>query len=90
MGSHYLVWETSSFRKPHSHFPPLILIPHRGTFVALGLRYDHHKHQAGGQVGTFKKPYFKAALFAYFAGLATTMVVMHVFKAAQPALLYLR
>jgi minor histocompatibility antigen H13 len=25
----------------------------------------------------------------YFAGLATTMAVMHTFKAAQPALLYL-
>lgn len=36
------------------------------------------------------KPYFYAALTAYVSGLATTMLVMHVFHAAQPALLYLR
>lgn len=36
------------------------------------------------------KPYFYAALSAYVSGLATTMLVMHVFHAAQPALLYLR
>jgi minor histocompatibility antigen H13 len=36
------------------------------------------------------KPYFFASLVAYVCGLVTTMVVMHVFRAAQPALLYLR
>ncbi|KAJ3521063.1 hypothetical protein NMY22_g12466 [Coprinellus aureogranulatus] len=36
------------------------------------------------------KPYFFAALTAYVLGLVTTMLVMHVFHAAQPALLYLR
>lgn len=36
------------------------------------------------------KPYFLAALAAYVSGLVTTMFVMHVFHAAQPALLYLR
>lgn len=36
------------------------------------------------------KPYFFAALTAYVSGLVTTMLVMHVFHAAQPALLYLR
>ncbi|TEB06230.1 hypothetical protein FA13DRAFT_1750168 [Coprinellus micaceus] len=35
------------------------------------------------------KPYFFAALAAYVSGLVTTMLVMHVFHAAQPALLYL-
>jgi len=35
------------------------------------------------------KPYFMAAMAAYVLGLVTTMVVMHTFKAAQPALLYL-
>ncbi|KAH8828460.1 signal peptide peptidase-domain-containing protein [Flagelloscypha sp. PMI_526] len=34
-------------------------------------------------------PYFKAALTAYITGLTMTMVVMHTFRAAQPALLYL-
>lgn len=37
----------------------------------------------------FTKPYFTSAMIAYVLGLATTMVVMHFFKAAQPALLYL-
>lgn len=33
--------------------------------------------------------YFKATFVAYFAGLMMTIFVMHVFKHAQPALLYL-
>ena len=37
----------------------------------------------------FPKPYFFATFFAYIAGLMLTMTIMHVFKAAQPALLYL-
>ena len=37
----------------------------------------------------FPKPYFFATFFAYIAGLVVTMAVMHIFKAAQPALLYL-
>jgi len=65
-----------------------IVIP--GTFVSLGLRYDYFRHTKAQPVGTFTKPYFTASLVAYVAGLATTMVVMHVFHAAQPALLYLR
>ncbi|TFK25726.1 hypothetical protein FA15DRAFT_668246 [Coprinopsis marcescibilis] len=35
------------------------------------------------------KPYFAATLTAYVLGLVTTMVVMHMFGKAQPALLYL-
>lgn len=66
-----------------------IVVP--GVFVALALRYDHKRSIASGVDGTrFSKPYFTAAMLAYVAGLATTMTVMHVFKAAQPALLYLR
>ena len=65
-----------------------IVIP--GTFVSLGLRYDYFRYTKAQPVGTFTKPYFIASLVAYVAGLATTMVVMHVFHAAQPALLYLR
>ena len=64
-----------------------IVVP--GMFVALALRYDYHRASLNGSQ-RFGKPYFYAALFAYFAGLGTTMTVMHVFKAAQPALLYLR
>lgn len=71
-----------------------IVIP--GIFVALALRYDQLvASQKKPSVSftksytRFTKPYFKATLAAYVGGLATTMGVMHFFKAAQPALLYL-
>lgn len=69
-----------------------IVIP--GIFVALCLRYDRHMSWKRNPVGQFRsldfaKPYFTSAMISYFIGLATTMVVMHFFKAAQPALLYL-
>ncbi|KAJ2806599.1 hypothetical protein H4R20_001629 [Coemansia guatemalensis] len=80
-----------------------IVVP--GIFLALCLRFDRHqyltrigyqpdktlpkalggKHRGFG----FPTPYFYACLAAYVGGLATTISVMHVFKAAQPALLYL-
>jgi|SRR6266851_911739 len=65
-----------------------IVVP--GIFISLALRYDHFRYTETKPVGTFTKPYFTASLVAYVAGLATTMTVMHVFHAAQPALLYLR
>lgn len=63
-----------------------IVIP--GIFVALCLRFDHERagkpsHQ------NYPKPYFRSCFIAYIIGLATTVSVMHFFKAAQPALLYL-
>lgn len=71
-----------------------IVIP--GIFVALALRYDQLVASEAKPSASFTKsytrfdrPYFKATLAAYVAGLATTMGVMHFFKAAQPALLYL-
>lgn len=71
-----------------------IVIP--GIFVALALRYDQHVAVTASpglhftrRYTKFDKPYFRATFIAYVAGLATTMAVMHVFKAAQPALLYL-
>lgn len=71
-----------------------IVIP--GIFVALALRYDLHRYHAkhpntpySRRLRTFPKPYFTTTLIAYVAGLATTISVMHTFKAAQPALLYL-
>ncbi|GAC93462.1 hypothetical protein PHSY_001027 [Pseudozyma hubeiensis SY62] len=71
-----------------------IVIP--GIFVALALRYDQLVASEAKPSSSFTKsytrydkPYFKATLAAYVAGLATTMGVMHFFKAAQPALLYL-
>ena len=56
----------------------------------LALRYDQHRGAQRGQHEHYAKPYFYAALCAYITGLGVTMTVMHVFKAAQPALLYLR
>ncbi|KAL3134989.1 hypothetical protein ABBQ32_007943 [Trebouxia sp. C0010 RCD-2024] len=54
-----------------------IVIP--GIFVALVLRYDV-LHNA---------KYFRSAYSGYVIGLGTTIVVMNVFEAAQPALLYI-
>ncbi|KAN0061791.1 hypothetical protein ACQY0O_005784 [Thecaphora frezii] len=71
-----------------------IVIP--GVFVALALRYDQTMASQRSpsveftrRFTRFAKPYFSATLVAYVVGLGTTMAVMHVFKAAQPALLYL-
>ena len=38
---------------------------------------------------TGSRAYFYASFIAYFLGLVTTVVILHVFKSAQPALLYL-
>ncbi|KAI8912931.1 peptidase A22B, signal peptide peptidase, partial [Powellomyces hirtus] len=70
-----------------------IVIP--GIFVALCLKFDHDQYLASPagkknkQSRSFPKPYFTSAFIAYVLGLITTVVVMHNFKAAQPALLYL-
>ncbi|GJN90481.1 hypothetical protein Rhopal_003492-T1 [Rhodotorula paludigena] len=66
-----------------------------GIFIALALRFDYHlalkraplPFRPGSQ--SFPKPYFYSCFVAYIAGLATTIFVMHTFRAAQPALLYL-
>ena len=65
-----------------------IVIP--GMFVSTALRYDLSKSAHKDPKQPFSKPYFHAAVIAYALGLATTMMVMHTFGAAQPALLYLR
>ncbi|KAF0289042.1 Minor histocompatibility antigen H13 [Amphibalanus amphitrite] len=57
-----------------------IVIP--GIFIALLLRFDVSLKR-GSQV------YFYVTFAAYFAGLMTTIFIMHVYKHAQPALLYL-
>ncbi|KAJ1881075.1 hypothetical protein LPJ66_011390, partial [Kickxella alabastrina] len=80
-----------------------IVVP--GIFVALCLRFDRHQYLAklgylkdkplpaalkGLHRGFgFPTPYFNSCMAAYVAGLVTTITVMHTFKAAQPALLYL-
>jgi len=57
-----------------------IVIP--GLVVSLVLRYDM-SHHAG------KPLFFTSAMTGYTVGLITTTIVMNVFKAAQPALLYI-
>lgn len=72
---------------------PHLSIP--GVFLALCLRLDFSLHLSRNptfpllRTSPFPKPYFLSTLVAYIAGLLTTIVVMHTFKAAQPALLYL-
>jgi minor histocompatibility antigen H13 len=56
-----------------------IVIP--GLFVALMLRHDVERR--------FASAYFPTAFWAYAGGVGTTILVMNVFKAAQPALLYI-
>jgi minor histocompatibility antigen H13 len=61
-----------------------IVIP--GIFIALLLRFDYFR---SANKKAISKAYFYACYVGYFLGLATTIFVMHTFKAAQPALLYL-
>ena len=55
-----------------------IVLP--GIGIALLRRFDH-------SIGQGFPWYFAVTLLAYVAGLVLTMVVMHCFKTAQPALL---
>ncbi len=64
-----------------------IVIP--GIFIALMLRFDHHLHHTQKREGPVREVYYRWQLVGYFIGLATTLIVMNVFQAAQPALLYL-
>ncbi|GAA5820286.1 hypothetical protein JCM11251_005557 [Rhodosporidiobolus azoricus] len=69
-----------------------IVLP--GIFIALALRFDYHLALKKAAVPfkptqSYPKPYFMSCFIAYIAGLVTTIVVMHAFRAAQPALLYL-
>jgi minor histocompatibility antigen H13 len=90
-----LLMPKSLFSLPWKEFAMLglgdIVIP--GIFVAMCLRFDHAnavlKRGVGNNVKNYPKPYFHACYVAYILGFVTTVVVMHTFKAAQPALLYL-
>ena len=57
-----------------------IVIP--GIFIALLLRFDVSLNRNS-------RVYFYSSFVAYIAALFTTIFVMHVFKHAQPALLYI-
>lgn len=58
-----------------------IVVP--GLFIALLCRFDF-SHRPGQS-----RLYFYTGFLAYVLGLALTIAVMHCFRAAQPALLYL-
>merc|ERR1712198_193505 len=58
-----------------------IVIP--GIFIALLLRFDVSRKPVGPNI------YFYTGFIAYISGLMLTIFVMHVYKHAQPALLYL-
>ena len=65
-----------------------IVVP--GMFIAYALRYDLHRSAVKDLQQGFAKPFFTATLISYVIGLVVTVVVMHTFHSAQPALLYLR
>lgn len=70
-----------------------IVVP--GLVIALCLRFDLYRHtkrfpdQETTRYSSFNRLYFWTGIVSYVLGLGTTMGVMHYFKAAQPALLYL-
>uniref|UniRef100_A0A914YJS7 Uncharacterized protein n=1 Tax=Panagrolaimus superbus TaxID=310955 RepID=A0A914YJS7_9BILA len=63
-----------------------IVIP--GIFIALLRRFDAHIFEKDGSKQK-SRYYFAATMVAYTVGLFATIAIMHHFKAAQPALLYL-
>lgn len=63
-----------------------IVIP--GIFIALMLRFDAERSKKLG-LKNVQKTYFHACFIGYIIGLATTILVLHIFKAGQPALLYI-
>ena len=84
-----LLWPKSMWLAGDRGFTMLglgdVVIP--GIFVALSLRYDVYQEQNGKRPG---RVFFWASLTGYSLGLFTTMAVMHLFRTAQPALLYIR
>jgi hypothetical protein len=63
-----------------------IVIP--GFFIAMVLRFDWSLAKKTAQ-GVIDERYFRTCLIAYAGGITATFLVMIVFNAAQPALLYL-
>lgn len=63
-----------------------IVIP--GLFIALMLRFDLRNLDITAPL-PLRLPYFISAVLSYFLGLVATYIALTVFKAAQPALLYL-
>lgn len=63
-----------------------IVVP--GLFVALMLRFDVRNVALTSPLPK-RLPYFAGAVISYFLGLVFTYVALTLFRAAQPALLYL-
>ncbi|CAF4822967.1 unnamed protein product [Rotaria socialis] len=61
-----------------------IVIP--GAFIALLLRYDMSRRQTGRKSVAL---YFTVSFIAYVIALIVTILVLQMFKHAQPALLYI-
>ncbi|CUS09437.1 unnamed protein product [Tuber aestivum] len=59
------------------------------TYVKVAGNWGERYWTADEDGAEFSKFYFYMSLGGYFVGMLTTLVVMHVFKHAQPALLYL-
>ncbi|KAJ8962850.1 hypothetical protein NQ318_001250 [Aromia moschata] len=91
-GTDVMVTVAKSFEAPIKLVFPQDLLQNglsASNFAMLGLgdilfllRFDHSLNRQ-------TKTYFHASVLAYFLGLMATIFVMHVFKHAQPALLYL-
>lgn len=70
-----------------------IVVP--GSYVALCLRFDLHKHHqsrkrfAFHHLNPFSKVYFWTSVFGYALGLVITVVVLQWSGTGQPALLYI-
>ncbi|CAG9820513.1 unnamed protein product [Phaedon cochleariae] len=58
-----------------------------GLLLCFVLRYDAYRKSQG--LSGSRLTYFHCSLFGYFLGLLTATVTSELFKAAQPALLYL-
>ena len=61
-----------------------IVVP--GAFIALLLRYDMSRRQSGKKASTL---YFSVSFLAYVIALVITILILQLFKHAQPALLYI-
>lgn len=62
---------------------------HFWSYSWIGYLIPFFTYATQGDLSSFPKPYFRASLIGYVSGLITTIVVMVVYKHAQPALLYL-
>ena len=64
-----------------------IVVP--GIFIALMLRMDVARAKAAPPATPPRARYFRPVMAGYVLGLGTTIAVMNLFNAAQPALLYI-